>query len=946
MRKRWMYVFAFSLMLGATPVFTGCIDNDEPAGISELRGAKAELLKAKAAVEAAKVAKIQAEASLIEAKAKVQEAEAVKREAEAKIKEAEAAIKQAKADYWAAKTEEQRAIAQGKIEENERIQKEWEEKAAVRQAEAEAAIKKAEYDALTAKANYEAVLLALKAAQEKVLQPYMADLDLKMSNYFDALNNLRLAQRKYNEYQKDAAYEEANKEFYTREAEWNVIEKTSLLELERKSLEDASAALEEAKDMQPSELLAKAQDYDKQIQNTYIEAADLNLAIIEKAYGDYNLPGRVKEEEELLKKYNEISAYLQTIPEITFDLTDAVYPISPLDKEITRKESSYSMIDQSNYNRTKKWLNKQIEQFESWKHDDNDDLWSQSAIADLESELVGLQNTMDDAKIAWEEAVAAYSANDFKAIDLTKLASYNEFVAVLDKYNEVAASLNSLNAAVSELTSARLEAQVAQSKAIDDADVAYRIESNRLYDKLQDDNSKANTTCTAKKQELLDIKNNLDTKQAAAKTDFETEFNSNGWTPKAYELLAAWSELNTKFKDAEKAYNEYDVTEEIGKLVAANQKQYETDLETAQNTFFAAEKKANEDYEAVWNPDKGTKGTLLSKAYNDRFIAYELLMNDVSAAIKTTANAFNKDLQAAGGKAIRPNWVISQLIGGYVLEDDGADELNANAIPTDFVAVTKADLEKVVIARSEALYGKKAGKRLAPMTKEDILAKAQDDLEDNLASLAPDADLYEEYLKSIRKYGSAGKVYAMEVKIENAKNMMNNSEAVDKKIAQAMDALKAMEEAFDALELSQETASNDYWALVNTNEQAWKELWAPYYNKLAEIDPLEELRNAAWQAVMAHNQQGDPQYSQENIDNYIASLQNLLAAAEKRVYDAETNLMKAKKELAEWNAGTLDRLQVLANRVEDAQALVDRRKSELDTAQSRLDAIIAQLEVE
>lgn len=946
MRKRWMYVFAFSLMLGATPVFTGCIDNDEPAGISELRGAKAELLKAKAAVEAAKVAKIQAEASLIEAKAKVQEAEAVKREAEAKIKEAEAAIKQAKADYWAAKTEEQRAIAQGKIEENERIQKEWEEKAAVRQAEAEAAIKKAEYDALTAKANYEAVLLALKAAQEKVLQPYMADLDLKMSNYFDALNNLRLAQRKYNEYQKDAAYEEANKEFYTREAEWNVIEKTSLLELERKSLEDASAALEEAKDMQPSELLAKAQDYDKQIQNTYIEAADLNLAIIEKAYGDYNLPGRVKEEEELLKKYNEISAYLQTIPEITFDLTDAVYPISPLDKEITRKESSYSMIDQSNYNRTKKWLNKQIEQFESWKHDDNDDLWSQSAIADLEGELNDLLQVMDEAETAWEEAVAAYSANDFKKIDLTKLASYNEFVAALDKYNEVAASLNSLNAEIAKLTVERAEAILKMKEAKDKAQTDYSKKTVELLAAKNEADSKANEQCTTKKNALKKEVDDLTPKEAAAKQAFDDALASSGgvWNADIYELYTAWKELETKLNDAKTAFAAYDLDAEIAKLVAENQKKYEADLKAAQNDKHAADVKAEEDYNKVWDDENGTEGTILAKAYIDRYNTETLLKGEVSTTIKTTANAFNKDLEAAGGKAIRPNWVINQLMGAYDSDENGGVELDANAVPTDFVAVSKADLEEVVIARSKALYGNKAGKRLAPMTKEDILAKVQTDIED-MASAGTEVT-YDIYLNAIKKYGAAGKAYAMEVKIENAKNMMNNSEAVDKKIAQAMDALKAMEEAFDALELSQETASNDYWALVNTNEQAWKELWAPYYNKLAEIDPLEELRNAAWQAVMAHNQQGDPQYSQENIDNYIASLQNLIAAAEKRVYDAETNLMKAKKELAEWNAGTLDRLQVLANRVEDAQALVDRRKSELDTAQSRLDAIIAQLEVE
>ena len=53
MRKKWTYVAIVSMMLGVAPVFTGCVDTDEPAGLEQLRGAKAELLKAKAQVQLA-----------------------------------------------------------------------------------------------------------------------------------------------------------------------------------------------------------------------------------------------------------------------------------------------------------------------------------------------------------------------------------------------------------------------------------------------------------------------------------------------------------------------------------------------------------------------------------------------------------------------------------------------------------------------------------------------------------------------------------------------------------------------------------------------------------------------------------------------------------------------------------------------------------------------------
>ena len=71
--RKWTYLVASLLLGGAAPLFTGCIDNDEPEGITILRGAKAELLNAQAALERARVAEVEANAALTNAKAKVQE---------------------------------------------------------------------------------------------------------------------------------------------------------------------------------------------------------------------------------------------------------------------------------------------------------------------------------------------------------------------------------------------------------------------------------------------------------------------------------------------------------------------------------------------------------------------------------------------------------------------------------------------------------------------------------------------------------------------------------------------------------------------------------------------------------------------------------------------------------------------------------------------------------
>ena len=111
MNKKVLSAILFSALFAGTGTFTSCIDNDEPAGIEELRGAKVELIRAKVAVE-------QAQASLKLAEAEVQKAKAAKELADAEISKAIAAINQAKADSINVKTEQERAELEKIIAEN------------------------------------------------------------------------------------------------------------------------------------------------------------------------------------------------------------------------------------------------------------------------------------------------------------------------------------------------------------------------------------------------------------------------------------------------------------------------------------------------------------------------------------------------------------------------------------------------------------------------------------------------------------------------------------------------------------------------------------------------------------------------------------------------------------------------------------------------------------
>lgn len=114
MNKKYLSVVLFgALMLGAAGTFTGCIDNDEPAGIENLRGAKAELLKAKAAVEYAREAYKRAEAAWMQAKAQEQELLNKGIELGNKKIELELKVQEAKTEaeiaYWQSRLEEIKA---------------------------------------------------------------------------------------------------------------------------------------------------------------------------------------------------------------------------------------------------------------------------------------------------------------------------------------------------------------------------------------------------------------------------------------------------------------------------------------------------------------------------------------------------------------------------------------------------------------------------------------------------------------------------------------------------------------------------------------------------------------------------------------------------------------------------------------------------------------------
>ncbi|MBQ2858323.1 MAG: hypothetical protein IJE78_14615 [Bacteroidaceae bacterium] len=116
MNKKVLSAILFSALFAGTGTFTSCIDNDEPAGIEELRGAKAELIRAKVAVEQANAAYRLAQAEHEKALAAQAQAKVAFEEAQARKEAALAAREEALTASEKAKYDKQIAEYQAQME--------------------------------------------------------------------------------------------------------------------------------------------------------------------------------------------------------------------------------------------------------------------------------------------------------------------------------------------------------------------------------------------------------------------------------------------------------------------------------------------------------------------------------------------------------------------------------------------------------------------------------------------------------------------------------------------------------------------------------------------------------------------------------------------------------------------------------------------------------------
>ena len=947
MRKKWTYVAVACMLLGTAPVFTGCIDTDEPAGLEDLRGAKSELLRAKAAVEAAKVAEVQAQAALLQAQAKVEEANAVKVQAEAEKIKAEAAIAQAKADYINAKTEQEKAIAQGIIDENNRIQAEWEAEAAVRQAEAEAAIKQAQLATAEALVKYQTVVAALQDTKNKALKPYVTALKDATDDYNAKVNALTAAQRNYNQQAATVEYNEAHKELLTRGLQKKVILKQKAYDGAVAALDRANTELKEAETLEPHALQVK---YDAVIeeQNTIIkEIADLSVQAAEEAVKIYN--EQIIPYNALVKEINELKAEPQEIAAVEFDFSGdgSGYPTYVQRGTFKYEESEYTFNDQTNLDARKAEMKWWINEFKSWTRDANDNAWTNDQIANWEGEIKAKEDVIKELKESWQEAINAYKLGAYEQVDPSKISGYSDVADDITAYNTVAAAYNDVQKSIATL--------IKQEEADYKAMIAV-VGDDTTEGSAQKDYEKAESDINAK-YDAMDPVAIYDEREAALKKEVTDATTARDAAQKALDALAGSTDIDaietaTATRDAAQrrldaantAYGNLisggvaGITSEI----AADRADELLEADNLRLGTIAAARKA---YNDKWGAT-GTETAKLTAARNSVADALKKVVDAVDA-LKKSSDVYNKNLSEITPSPIDLN-MLENLKSPTYNADLGYDVVKAD-LSTKIIGLNKDNLLYTIQIRSGLLYGQYFGSnpyndwvaQVVELTDAQILAKvneAMDELEANEIPVTLDA-----YIRACNNFGLAGERLALQEKVRIAKTWLNNADIVNAKIAQAEAAYKALTDGFDALEASIDAKEEEKELAFEKLQADLEETYAPVEAKRQEYLPLEGLLQAISHAISDYVAAGEKVWSEEGIKQYKANLQTQIQNLEMDVYDAQTKLMKAQNNLEKWNNDAITLLEWCADEVEDAQADVDRAKAYLEKVQAALDEVLAAL---
>lgn len=461
--KKWSYAAAMMLALAGGSIFTGCIDNDEPLGIQEVRFATAELLKAKAvAAEAEKaanevkleIAKIEAEVAKMHAEAELESIKSQERINQITA-EAAAAKDKAEAEKILAQADSIRTAAQAMYES---VQAEIKNKRDI-------VDKKLEFaDQKLTELKYNFAKAQLKDADNRksrlysILEGAYTQYIYALEAYNAKLNEIAEAQVALDEAKVDLKWVWKDDNNHSLGGYWLSPKYDSKNSFELlinhlttcqnninndiELLNEAKTQLENAK---ASDLYALLEEYTKAKND--LELTEKELKVEEDAIRINNAAA-----------YDAIAKALDAVNEYkNKDIAIAPYVFTPsaveagifpetVNDTVVPENVTYTLNDvesnpsQNNYT---KYLNKYstvTNQLKAYLLDDNDIAWTNARLVEMKRQLESGMTAYNKANGYWQTAVKVYNGGDKpNAEALPENAAVN---AAIDAYNAYKGTFN------------------------------------------------------------------------------------------------------------------------------------------------------------------------------------------------------------------------------------------------------------------------------------------------------------------------------------------------------------------------------------------------------------------------------------------------------------------------------------------------------------------------
>jgi len=883
--KKWTYLVAILAMVFATPVFTGCIDNEEPAGIEELRTAKAELLRAKAAVEAAKVAQEEAKALQEQAKAKQEEALAAYRAAEA-------ALKQAEADSVAAKAEAAAALAAAQLETAL-----MEEKAALAEAQAayEAALK-----------NLELAKVALTDEQKAYLAPYIAiyneavtaletalgDVDSKADALADAItaqdeNEAKksyLRQEKKDLAEAQAAYDAAVKAEALAKAAAEATPDAAALDAKLKELNDSLEVLRKdsaSYEVEWAQLVAETEEEWNTIKDSidyYIALTgykhDYNQATVTRVAVEYDDYGFELEDGERVLSTTGSTEDMPMAPVlIKSSYLDFADLLSLANSEYTFQYSAYlqALKDDTEFTTNKGGvLNGLMATAKTLVRDENDNAWTTERIAEKKAELATAEEYFNGYKEVWQNLVDIYTSGAAWA-DPSSLEGFEDVEAAVAAYNEAADAYNAANIAYlkAEKELAALLGNVTNE--------AYKAKKDSIETAYNEAVAEANATVNALQAELNDkeatLQQAVETQQAIVNR-LQAEYNLlmvTDTTAAKAKLAEYEAALEAKL-DADTLYMEF-VLEPTQHYPSVKDSIF-AEASDISNKIIAVEVAKKAEAEAKLaeeffqsNTDSYNVYITLADAKNKA----ENALNEAIGDVNNAKDAFKLDnnlwsIQDYDNKFNEAAYNSEEIVEGY---EELVDENSYTWMPltiedaASVVALSKTEIEDAIKSQSEIVFGLQYGytshnyylenlARLIDLTAEEAKADAAEaalrDMKNtyNWANMTlSQREIFEAIFEANKDYyanayihagnfGVFGSVLQFQLKIEKMENWLNNAEVIEALIADIQAAIDGIDDDIAAAT-----------AMVEAAEKSFTKLYDAYAAKFEDLDAKFEAIDAA-----------------------------------------------------------------------------------------------------